>query len=179
MKKICVYLGSSAGNIPGFESLVRELAMAIVSHGYGLVYGGSSLGMMGVLANTIKINGGYAIGVITDHLFDIERPLKTLDELHLVRTMQERKKRMQTVADGFLVLPGGLGTLEEALESWNGIKIGEINKKIGFLNINGYFDNLFKFMNDCVDNGFLDENSRSIPIMHTDVKTLLNKIMQF
>ncbi|WP_234999737.1 TIGR00730 family Rossman fold protein [Legionella quinlivanii] len=101
-----------------------------------LVYGGSSLGMMGLLANTVKECGGKVVGIITHHLIEQEKPLKCLDELYIVDSMQERKSMMQQISDMFIVMPGGLGTLEEAIETWNAIKIGELTKPIGFLNIN-------------------------------------------
>ncbi|KTD50489.1 lysine decarboxylase [Legionella quinlivanii] len=91
---------------------------------------------MGLLANTVKECGGKVVGIITHHLIEQEKPLKCLDELYIVDSMQERKSMMQQISDMFIVMPGGLGTLEEAIETWNAIKIGELTKPIGFLNIN-------------------------------------------
>jgi uncharacterized protein (TIGR00730 family) len=178
MKTICVYLGANSGNNPVFKEAVIKLAEQIVSHRLTLVYGGSSLGMMGLLASTVKNRGGKAIGVITKHLLDKEVPLDTLDEIHILDSMQERKKMLQTLADAFIVMPGGLGTLEEALETWNAIKIGELNKKIGFLNIDNYFKKLFSFIENCHENGFIHVKQSKIPIVQTDPDRLLNDLTQ-
>lgn len=178
METICVYLGASSGNNPAFKEAVIKLAHEIVDHGLTLVYGGSSLGMMGLLATTVKELGGKAIGVITTHLLDKEKPLDILDELHIIDSMQERKKMLQSLADAFVVMPGGLGTLEEAIETWNAIKIGEIDKKIGFLNIDYYFNKLFGFIEHCQENGFMHSKQSTIPIVQADPSRLLNDLVQ-
>lgn len=178
MKSICVYLGASCGNNVAFKHAVVKLAHEIVDHGLTLIYGGSSLGMMGLLATTVKELGGHAVGVITNHLLDKEKPLKNLDELHIVDSMQERKKMLQQLADAFMVMPGGLGTLEEAIETWNAIKIGELNKKIGFLNVDDYFRKLFSFIEHCQENGFMHTQQSAIPIVHADPGILLNELVR-
>jgi uncharacterized protein (TIGR00730 family) len=103
--------------------------------------------------------------------------LDLLDELHIVDTMQERKKMMQQMADIFIVMPGGLGTLEEAFETWNAIKIGELKKSIGFLNVNGYFDGLFSFIGNCEQNGLLLKKDGGIPIVQSSVQSLLAEMI--
>ena len=148
-----------------------------MTHGLTLVYGGSSLGMMGLLGRTVKELGGKAIGVITTHLLDKEKPLDILNDLHIVSSMQERKKMLQQLADAFIVLPGGLGTLEEAVETWNAIKIGELNKKIGFLNVDDYFIKLFSFMEDYNENGFITAEQTSIPSVQVDPQKLLSDLV--
>ncbi|HHF7366146.1 TPA: TIGR00730 family Rossman fold protein [Legionella bozemanae] len=178
MKTICVYLGASFGNNVAFKQAVIKLAHEIVDQGLILVYGGSSLGMMGLLATTVKELGGKVIGVITTHLLDKEKPLDTLDELHVVDSMQERKKMLQQLAEAFIVMPGGLGTLEEAIETWNATKIGELNKKIGFLNVDEYFIKLFSFIEHCQENGFIHARQSGIPMIHTDPSSLLNHLIQ-
>ncbi|HHF7349673.1 TPA: TIGR00730 family Rossman fold protein [Legionella feeleii] len=178
MKTICVYLGANFGNNDAFKQAVVKLAHEIVDHGLTLIYGGSSLGMMGLLATTVKELGGKAIGVITTHLLDKEKPLENLDELHIVGSMQERKKMLQDMGDAFIVMPGGLGTLEEAIETWNAIKIGEINKKIGFLNVDDYFINLFGFIDHCQETGFMNSKQATIPIINADPSGLLNNLIQ-
>lgn len=134
--------------------------------------------MMGLLRTTVKELGGKVIGVITNHLLKKEKSLEILDDLHVVDSMLERKKMMQNLADAFIVMPGGIGTLEEAIETWNAIKIGEIGKKIGFLNVDGYFDELFCFMANCRENGFLTEEQEAIPIVHSNVHILMKCIAQ-
>ena len=121
--------------------------------------------------------GAKAIGVITTHLLDKEKFLEGLDQLHIVGSMQERKKMLQQLADVFIAMPGGLGTLEEAIETWNSIKIGELHKKIGFLNIDNYFEKLFYFINDCERNGFMNAQQTAIPIVNKDPSLLLNHLL--
>ncbi|WP_133136307.1 TIGR00730 family Rossman fold protein [Legionella rowbothamii] len=178
MKTICVYLGANMGNNKSFAQAAIKLAHELVIRDLTLIYGGSSLGMMGLLATTMKELGGKAIGVITTHLLDKEKPLTTLDQLHVVDSMQERKKMLQELADAFIAMPGGLGTLEEAIETWNAIKIGELDKKIGFLNIDNYFQKLFNFIDDCETNGFMNAKQTAIPIVNSDPSLLLNYLVQ-
>ncbi|KTD47433.1 lysine decarboxylase [Legionella quinlivanii] len=176
MKSVCVYLGANFGNDDAFKEAVIKLGNEIADLDLTLIYGGSSLGMMGLLAKTVKESGGKVIGVITRHLIEKEKPLEILDNLHVVESMQERKKLMQHLADTFIVMPGGIGTLEEAIETWNAIKIGEINKRIGFLNIDGFFDSLFSFLNICQKKGFLTEEQKSIPLVQSNVCALINML---
>ena len=161
-------------------NLVRRqfYAKELADMGFTLVYGGSSLGMMGLLATTVKEHGGKAIGIITKHLIEREKPLDLLDELHIVDTMQERKRMMQQLADIFIVMPSGLGTLEEAFETWNAIKIGELNKSISFLNVNGYFDGLFSFIVSCEQNGLILEKDGDIPIVQPSVQSLIAMMIE-
>lgn len=176
MRSVCVYLGASYGLDNQLENKVIQLGHHIHEIGLALVYGGSGLGMMGLLARTVKEQGGRVVGVITEHLIDKEQPLTNLDELHVVKSMQDRKKMMQELSDAFVVMPGGIGTLEEAIETWNAIKIGEINKHIGFLNVGGYFDHLFKFISHCHEQGFVMQEHVRIPAIHADVPDLMNML---
>ncbi|MCH9756201.1 MAG: TIGR00730 family Rossman fold protein [Gammaproteobacteria bacterium] len=173
MRSVCVYLGASEGSAPAFLESVVLLGQTIAALNLRLVYGGSSMGLMGLLANTVKDAEGTAVGIITKHLVPKEKPLERLDALHLVDSMQMRKKMMQDESDMFLVMPGGLGTVEEAIDTWNAIRIGELHKPIGFFNQNGYFDLLFEFMASCEVTGFLSEAHRRIPLIDSDVKSLL------
>lgn len=177
MKAVCVYLGANSGTNNQFNEAVISLAKELVGRGLTLIYGGSSCGMMGLLATTVKELGGRVIGIIPKNLLEKEKPLHTLDELHIVDTMQERKRMMQEKADSFIVMPGGLGTLEEAFETWNAIKIGEHKKRIGFLNINGYFDGLFSFIETCAQNGLILKKDGDIPVVRTTIRSLLDKMI--
>ena len=177
MTTVCVYLGANSGNNDQFSEATVLLAKELADMGFTLVYGGSSLGMMGLLATSVKERGGKVVGIITKQLIEREKPLDLLDELHIVDTMQERKRMMQQLADIFIVMPGGLGTLEEAFETWNAIKIGELKKNIGFLNINGYFDGLFSFIGSCEQNGLLLKKDGDIPIVQPSVQSLLAKMI--
>jgi len=176
MRSVCVYLGALSGNNPAFLASTILLGKQIAALNLRLVYGGSSLGMMGLLANTVKDAGGTVVGVITEYLIPKEKPLERLDALHIVDSMHERKKMMQDESDLFLVMPGGLGTLEEATETWNAIKIGVLDKPIGFFNQNGYFDLLFAFIKSCETSGFLSEKHRCIPLVDSDVEALLQAL---
>ncbi|WP_454780376.1 LOG family protein [Legionella sp. WA2022007384] len=178
MESVCVYLGASLGNNKSFEDATIKLAHELVNMRLTLIYGGSSLGMMGLLATTVKELGGKAIGVTTTHLLDKEKPLEILDQLHVVDSMQQRKKMLQALADVFIVMPGGLGTLEEAIETWNAIKIGEFDKKIGFLNIDNYFDKLLDFMDHCKAKDFMNAHHLAIPIIHNNPSLLLGNLIR-
>ena len=176
MKNICVYLGANYGNRESLKKSVETLGQEMAVQGYTLVYGGSSLGMMGLLANTVKKNGGKVIGIITKKLIDKEIPLSNLDELIVVECMQERKKLMQLKADSFIVMPGGIGTLEEAIETWSAVKIGEMDKPIAFFNEENYFDKLFDFMSMCAESGFLQSEHLSIPIVSDNLIYILGRL---
>ena len=177
MKSICVYLGANPGNSPALTDAVVVLGEQIARSGYRLVYGGSSKGLMGLLAKSAMEQGGKVTGVITKQLMTQEQPLTTLDELIVVDTMQERKLLMQQRSGAFIVMPGGLGTFEEAFDTWNAIKIGVLNKPIGFLNIEEYFDGLFSFITSCVDKGFISSSQARIPTINADPQLLLNELL--
>lgn len=176
MKSIGVYLGANHGNNPIFRDSVVLLGHEIVNLGLTLIYGGSSLGLMGLLAKTVLEREGQVVGITTKQLLEKEKALTSLNELHVVDSMQERKQMMQQKSEGFLVMPGGLGTLEEALETWNAIKLGLINKPIGFFNLSGYFDSLFSFITTCNQNGFILEGHLQIPFVNRNIKALIEDI---
>jgi len=177
MRSVCVYLGASFGVDNQLENKVIQLGHHIHEMGLALVYGGSSLGMMGLLARTVQEQGGRVVGVITEHLLEQEKPLESLDALHVVNSMQDRKKMMQELSDAFVVMPGGIGTLEEAIETWNAIKLGELKKRIGFLNFQGYFDQLFGFVSHCQEQGFVKHEHMMIPEIDADVRALMSKLL--
>lgn len=167
MKSICVYLGAKFGSSRLFKDVVIQLGHKIAQSNIRLIYGGSSLGLMGLLATSVMDLGGKVTGIIPESLIALEKPLTSLDELIITKTMQERKMLMQQKADAFIVMPGGLGTLEEAFETWNAIKIGVFNKPFGFLNIDGYFDGLFSFIINAEQHGFVTKTQVQIPQINT------------
>lgn len=177
MKYVCVYLGANTGNNPSFSNAVIVLGKEIADQGLTLIYGGSSLGLMGLLAKTVKQNGGNVIGIITKNLLEKETKSIYLDDLIVVDSMQERKKIMQAKSDLFIVFPGGLGTLEEVFETWNSIKIGLINKPIGFLNVCNYFHNLFLFIKESENNGFISEEYSKKPIINNSPSILISNLL--
>lgn len=172
MKTICVYLGANTGNNPVLSALASKLGQLIAQNQVRLVYGGSSCGLMGRLAEAVLSNGGQVTGIISRSLVEKEKPLDTLNELIVTETIQERKLLLQKHADAFLVFPGGLGTLEEAFETWNAIKLGTLSAPMGFLNVNGYYSQLFEFILSCKENGFITPKQATIPLIDSDVSTL-------
>ena len=178
MQSICVYLGANPGNNPRLADTAVLLGQSIAQAGYRLIYGGSSQGLMGTLAQAALAQGGMVTGLIPTHLIKKEKPLNTLSELIITNTIQERKRMMEQRSDAFIVMPGGLGTLEEAFETWCAIKMGVLNKPIGFLNMDRYFDGLFSFIDHCVETGFMTAPQAKIPKIHTDPKLLLAALMK-
>jgi uncharacterized protein (TIGR00730 family) len=176
MKSICVYLGAKFGNSTLFKDAVIQLGNQIAHSNIRLIYGGSSLGLMGLLANSVMDLGGKVTGIIPDHLIALEKPLRSLDELVITKNMQERKILMQQKADAFIAMPGGLGTLEEAFDTWNAIKIGVFNKPFGFLNVDGYFDELFSFVATSERYGFVTKTQAQIPKINACPLLLLSEL---
>lgn len=178
MKSICVYLGANPGTKNQLLRAATELGQAIAARGLRLVYGGSSHGLMGALAQAVLKHGGQVTGIIPKTLLEQETPLDTLDKLIITDTMQERKMLMQQHADAFLVMPGGIGTLEEAFETWNAIKIGTIHKPIGFLNLDGFYDGLFAFMTHCEQQGFVSAKQLHIPLVDANPQKLIHALCE-
>lgn len=152
--KIGVFLGAAEGRNPVYREYAQLLGLELAKQKCTLVYGGASNGLMGVLADSVLNAGGEVIGVMPLSL-PSELQHNQLTKLHVVNTMQERKTLMSDLADAFVFFPGGLGTFEELFEVWNAKKIGQHNKPLGFLNINGYYDSLFGFLNECSSEGFI------------------------
>lgn len=155
MTRICVFCGSSTGARPAYAEAARAVGAALVRRGVGLVYGGGSVGLMGVVADTVLAAGGEAIGVIPRGLATKELAHGGLTELRVVVSMHERKATMASLADGFVALPGGLGTLEETLEVLTWVQLGIHDKPVGVLNVDGYFDALADLLRHAVREGFM------------------------
>ena len=155
MKRVCVFCGSSTGNRPEYAEAARALAVALVQRKLGLVYGGGSVGLMRVLADAALAAGGEVIGVIPGPLATPELAHTGLTELRVVASMHERKALMASLADGFVALPGGLGTLEETLEMLTWAQLGIHPKPLGVLNVSGYFDGLLGLLAHAVAEGFV------------------------
>jgi len=162
MKAVCVYCGSSMGASPVYADAARAFGRALVEADLSLVYGGGHVGLMGVIADEVLALGGRAVGVIPELLFEKEVAHTSLTELHVVRTMHERKAQMAKLADAFLILPGGYGTLEELLEvvTWAQLRIH--NKPVVLINIVGYWDGLLAFLDTAVAAGFLKPKNREL-----------------
>lgn len=174
IKSICVYLGAKEGNNNACTDAAIHLGEEMARRGLTLVYGGSSLGLMGRLGTSLKNAGGRVIGIMPKMMIDTEIPLNNLDELLLVDTLLERKLLMAEKSDAFIVMPGGLGTLDELFETWSALRLGLLgNKPLGFLNVEGYYDQLFGFMNSCEASGFVTPADNHIPTVHSTAADLL------
>ena len=162
LDRICVFCGSRPGSRPEYMASARELGIALASRGITLVYGGASVGTMGAVADAALEAGGSVIGVIPQALVDRELAHSRLTELRVVPSMHARKAMMEELADGFIALPGGFGTLEEVLEIITWSQLGLHRKPIGFLDVAGYFEPLKEQFQRAVEEGF-------IPRVHTDI----------
>lgn len=177
MKNIGVFLGANYGKNDLYKKHAVSLAHEMGKRELNAVYGGSSSGLMGDFADAAVQSGCDVFGVITKEILKVEKPHKNIKELLITNTMQERKSTMFDISDAFLVLPGGLGTLEEIFEIWNAAKIGLHKKPIGILNINGYFDKLFDFLFHCCDEGFVNKEKIHFVKIADSPVLLLNEIL--
>lgn len=173
---ICVFAGSSPGKDPALLEAAEALGQALVSRGYGLVYGGASIGLMGRIADTVLSLGGKVIGVMPDFLAAKEIAHAGLTELKITASMHERKDAMASLADGFVALPGGFGTLEELFEVITWAQLGLHAKPCGLLNVNGYYDELLGFLDTAVEQQLLRAENRDIVIVGTTAGALLDQM---
>lgn len=171
---VCVFCGSSTGSDPAFTEAARELGTAVAGRGIGLVYGGASVGLMGVVADAAIAAGGQATGVITEALAGHEIAHASLSDLRVVRTMHERKALMSDLADAFVMLPGGFGTYEEFMESVTWRQLGIHDKRCGILNVRGFFDDLLTFMGHAVNQGFIKSRQVDGLVIADTVTALLD-----
>src|SRR3954453_10697267 len=176
MKRLCVFCGSNAGARPEYANAARDMAASLAARNIGLVYGGGRVGLMGILADEMLRLGGNVAGVIPRMLSDREVGHVGLSELHVVETMHERKAKMADLADGFIALPGGLGTLEEIFEIWTWAQLGSHRKPCGFLDANGFYAPLLSFLDRAVDAGFIRAQYRSMAIVDVDPAALLRRL---
>ncbi len=152
---VCVFCGSNRGADPAFAGAARRLGTSLAARDLGLVYGGASVGLMGVVADASIAAGGRATGVITESLAGHEIAHRSLSDLRVVRTMHERKAMMAELSDAFVMLPGGFGTSEEFMESVTWAQLGLHDKRCGILNVHGFFDHLLAFLGHAVEQGFV------------------------
>jgi uncharacterized protein (TIGR00730 family) len=175
VKRICVFCGSSPGARPDYAHAARQLGQGLATREIGLVYGGGRVGLMGEIANTVLDAGGEVIGVIPRELLDKEVAFTELSDLRVVPSMHERKALMVELSDGFVALPGGLGTFEEFLEvlAWAQLDIHQ--KPCGLLNVCGYYTKLMSFLDHAVNEQFIDWEHRSLLLVDENPETLLKK----
>lgn len=176
MRRVCVYCGSSAGGRPEYLAAARELGESLARRGLGLVYGGASVGLMGAVADAALAAGGEAVGVIPEALLARELAHDGLTELHVVASMHERKALMSELADAFVALPGGLGTLEELAETLTWAQLGLHRKPSGLLDVAGYYDALVAFLDHAVREGLLRREHRALLLVADRADELLDRL---
>jgi uncharacterized protein (TIGR00730 family) len=176
LNSVCVFCGSSPGANPAFRAAAQELATVAARGGRTLVYGGGHVGLMGALADAALAVGGEVIGVMPQHLVDREIAHVNLTELKIVESMHERKALMAALSDGFVVLPGGVGTLEEFFEVWTWGQLGLHAKPYGLLNVAGYFSPLLTFLDHAVEQRFIRREHREMLVVDTDATRLLARL---
>ncbi len=178
MKSLCVYCGSSTGHNPAYAAAARELGQLLAAQQIELIYGGGRVGLMGTLADAMLDAGGRVQGVIPQSLADREVAHLGLTQLHVVDSMHQRKALMAELSDGFIALPGGLGTFEELFEIWTWAQLGMHAKPIGLLNIAGYFDLLLQFLDHAVQQQLLQPVHRDVLCVSTDPAEMLRQLGQ-
>ncbi len=172
-KTICVYCGSSDGSRGVYRAAAWELGNAIAMAGFRLVYGGAHVGLMGVLADAVLSAGGEAVGIIPQYLVDREVAHRGLTELQIVETMHQRKHRMAELADAFVALPGGYGTLDELCEILGWAQLGLHSKSVILLDVADYWQPLFAMLDQAVEEGFLKPQNRGHALRATSVTGVL------
>ncbi|HZW21672.1 TIGR00730 family Rossman fold protein [Noviherbaspirillum sp.] len=179
MNSLCVYCGASIGASPVYADGARLLAKAMVEANIALVYGGGNVGLMGVIADEVMRLGGQATGVIPRALMDKEVGHHGLTQLHIVKDMHERKALMAELSDGFIAMPGGIGTLEELFEVFTWSQLGLHDKPIGLLNVNGYYDRLIGFLEHVVAERFLRQEQASLLIHDASACALVERLRTY
>lgn len=179
LKNICVYCGSSPGRLEAYADSSRALAKALVDRNIGLVYGGAGIGIMGRVADHVLQLGGKAVGVIPEGLMRKEVAHNNLTKLHITHSMHERKTLMAELSDGFIALPGGIGTLEEIFEIWTWAQLGIHGKPCGLLNVEGYFEPLIRFLDHATEEQFVSRKHRDILFVEEDPEALLNRFLSY
>ncbi len=177
MARICVFCGSSSGTDPKYIESAEELGRKLVEQGYGLVYGGASIGTMGAVADAVLSAGGEVVGVIPQSIADMEVAHTGLSKLEVVADMHQRKARMMQLSDGFISMPGGLGTLEELFEVLTWAQLGLHKKPSALLNLDGYYDSLLEFLDNARDQGFAKQAHIDTLAVSPTVEAILPALM--
>ena len=177
--RLCVFCGTNAGSRPEYGTAARELGALLAEEGIELVYGGASVGIMGELADAVQEGGGHVTGIIPQQLIQKEAAHRGIPDLIVVASMHQRKSQMADLSDGFIALPGGIGTLEGFFEILTWGQLGIHAKPCGVLNIAGYFDSLTGFLDHAVAEGFLTEGHRETIMVETDPRALLERMRAY
>ncbi len=179
MKRVCVYCGSGIGGRPEYADAARMLGKALVDRGLGLVFGGGRIGMMGVIARTVLEQGGDVVGVIPRSLHEMDLALADVTDMRIVADMHERKALMAELADAFIALPGGYGTIEELFEILTWAQLGFHRKPVGLLNVARYFDELIRFVDHATVQEFIDPLHRDLLLVDQTPHGLLAKLAKY
>ena len=179
MKRLAVYCGSATPSDPRYIELAREVGTTLARRGIGVVYGGGKVGLMGALADSALAAGGEVIGIIPDALVGRELAHQGLTELHVVATMHERKRAFTDLSDGFVTLPGGVGTMDELWEAVSWAQLGYHDKPVGLLNALGYYDGLIAFNRHMAATGFVRAQHAQILIDADTMESLLARMERF
>ncbi|GLT26986.1 hypothetical protein SLA2020_020190 [Shorea laevis] len=178
-KRVCVFCGSNSGNRQIFSDAALDFAGQLVERKMDLVYGGGSIGLMGLVAQTVYDGGRHVLGVIPTALLSVEISGHAVGEVLIVSDMHERKAEMARRADAFIALPGGYGTMEELLEMITWSQLGIHDKPVGLLNIDGYYDFLLGLFDKGVEEGFIYPSARSIVISADNARELIQKMEEY
>jgi len=184
MKRVCIYCGSKTGDHPAYREAAVELGRQLVERQLELVYGAGSIGLMGVVADTVLnaggtlIAGGTVIGVIPKFLSGREVMHQSMSETHIVESMHERKALMEEMSDGFIAMPGGLGTFEELFEILTWSQLGLHRNNIGILNVRGYYNPLLQQIDHAIGEGFVKADNRDLFVVSEDPSELLDQLEQ-
>ena len=179
MLSICIFCGSSTGKNSSYKGAAVKLGQLLAEKNLNLVYGGGNIGLMGEIAQSVINNGGKAIGVIPQFLVEKELVYDKLTEVRVVDSMHERKAKMAELADAFIAMPGGFGTLEETVEVLTWAQLGLHRKPIGLLNIDGYYDSLNDFFDHMVAEGFLMREYKDMLLINEDPAAMLESLTTF
>jgi uncharacterized protein (TIGR00730 family) len=179
MKAILVYCGANPGTKPIYKETAENLGKTLAIKQIRLIYGGGSVGLMGIIADAVLANGGQVTGIIPNFLDRMEVGHKSLPEMHKVETMHERKALMEKFCDGIITLPGGYGSMDELFEILSWSQLGLHNKPVGLLNLNGFYDHLLKQLDVMVEEGFLKSENRDLVIVSDNIEDLLQKMEDF
>ncbi|XP_020085094.1 cytokinin riboside 5'-monophosphate phosphoribohydrolase LOG1-like [Ananas comosus] len=178
-KRICVFCGSSSGNKPSYQIAATQLGHELVERNIDLVYGGGSVGLMGLVSQAVYNGGGHVLGVVPRTLMPKEIRGETVGEVRAVSGMHQRKAEMTRRADAFVALPGGYGTLEGLLEVITWAQLGIHDKPVGLLNVDGYYNSLLSFIDKAVDEGFITPAARRIIVSAQSARELLSKLEDY
>jgi hypothetical protein len=179
VERICVFCGASPGARPAYRDATSQLARLLAAEGIGVVYGGGGVGLMGALADAVLAEGGEITGVIPRALMDREIAHRDVADMRVVGSMHERKALMVELADAFVALPGGIGTLEELFEVYTWAQLGLHRKPCALLNVEGYYDGIADFLAHAVGERFLRDETRELLMVESEPATLIERLRSF